>query len=56
MPKQSSPEMSTLASKYINIQPGDMPNPLDMEQLCADLRSLAASVLSQDETKGQKRG
>lgn len=41
--KQSSAELSSLAAKYISFQHPD-------QQVTADIRSLAASVLSQDET------
>lgn len=43
--KQSSPPVSTLASKILSGQKTPTPT---------DARKLAASVLSQDEKKGQK--
>lgn len=43
--KESSPKVSTLAGK---VMAGKKPTP-------AESKRLAASVLSQDETKGQKR-
>jgi hypothetical protein len=43
MPKQSSPRISSLAARILR---GYEPTP-------AEVRSLAASVLSQDEAKGQ---
>jgi hypothetical protein len=63
--KQSSAAMSTLAAKYVNttadeifrsfnvvgIQP-DGWFKINLETLAADIRKLAGSVLSQDETKG----
>lgn len=52
--KQSSPEMSTLAADVLNrTGPDAIYNPEIIEQLVKDTRSLAASVLSQDETPGQ---
>lgn len=44
--KQSSSKVSTLASKVLSGQKKATP---------ADSKKLAASVLSQDETKGQKK-
>jgi hypothetical protein len=44
--KQSSPKVSTLASKVLS--GGKKPT-------TADAKKLAASVLSQDEKKGQRR-
>lgn len=44
--KQSSPKISTLASKVLSG---------DKKPTTADAKKLAASVLSQDEKKGQKR-
>ena len=65
--KQSSPELSSLASKYVRMSSLDMAvaalraagffwgrgraNP----EFFRDIRKLAASVLLQDETRGQKR-
>lgn len=43
--KQSSPKLSTLASKVLS---GKQPTP-------SQAKSLAASVLAQDEKKGQKK-
>lgn len=45
MAKQSSPTLSTLASKILSGE---------KKATQADAKKLAASVLSQDETKGQK--
>jgi hypothetical protein len=47
MAKQSSPKLSTLASKVLSG---------DKKATPAEVRKLAASVLSQDEKKGQKKG
>lgn len=44
--KQSSPSLSTLASKVLSG---------DKKATPADAKKLAASVLSQDERKGQKK-
>lgn len=44
--KQSSPDISTLASKILSG---------DKKATAADAKKLAASVLSQDEKKGQKK-
>lgn len=53
--KQSSPAMSTLAADVLNrTRPDAKLDPEAMGQLIVDARSLAASVLSQDETKGQE--
>ncbi|TCU75261.1 hypothetical protein EDE08_103481 [Bradyrhizobium sp. R2.2-H] len=45
MAKQSSPKLSTLASKILSGE---------KKPTVTDAKKLAASVLSQDETKGQK--
>lgn len=50
--KQSSPRMSSLAASVMARTAAGQPFP-DVTQLIADARSLAASVLSQDETPGQ---
>lgn len=50
--KQSSPAMSSLAASVLARTKPGAPMP-DISQLIADARSLAASVLSQDETPGQ---
>lgn len=50
--KQSSARMSSLASSVLARTAAGQPMP-DVAQLIADARSLAASVLSQDETPGQ---
>jgi hypothetical protein len=47
MAKQSSSKLSTLAAKILAGE---------KKPTTADAKRLAASVLSQDETKGQKRG
>lgn len=53
--KQSSSAMSTLAADVLNrTGPDAIYNPEIIEQLVKDARSLAGSVLSQDETKGQE--
>ena len=44
--KQSSPKVSTLASRVLSG---------DKKPTTADAKKLAASVLSQDEKKGQRR-
>lgn len=59
MPKETSAQVSKLASKYIKFSYDDLcplvvqslcqnPNPLD--ELIDDIQTLAASCLSQDET------
>jgi hypothetical protein len=45
--KQSTPAVSTLASRILSGQ---------KQPTTTDAKKLAASVLSQDETKGQKKG
>lgn len=48
--KVSSPELASLAAKYLNISPAWLFDSLDREtqtQVAADVRRLAASVLSQ---------
>lgn len=60
--KHSSSEMSTLAAKYIALDMEGLATELGLlsvggkmpEAFAADIRSLAASVLSQDGVKGQK--
>jgi hypothetical protein len=47
MAKQSSPKLSTLAAKILAGE---------KKPTIADAKRLAAAVLSQDETKGQKPG
>lgn len=47
--KQSSARTSKLASKYLRMTHADL-HKLTLERLFTDLRILAASVLSQDET------
>lgn len=55
--KESSPALSTLAAEVLALQP----SPVDDEAadiyntLLAKARRLAASVLAQDETKGQAK-
>jgi len=46
MAKQSSPSLSTLAAKILSGK---------KKPTVTDAKKLAASVLSQDETKGQKK-
>lgn len=56
--KQSSTKMSTLAAEVLN-KTKDLEWPyadFDIGWLVESARSLAASVLSQDETKGQDDG
>lgn len=50
--KVSSPELSALAGKYISVTAKDLVtmNKLELDQFVVDVRRLAASVLSQDET------
>jgi hypothetical protein len=57
--KHSSSEMSSIAARYIKISREDIELILASEgdddtKLIQEIRSLAASVLSQDETKGQE--
>jgi hypothetical protein len=54
---QTGDRVSALAARYAKLQPGNL-NGLtadERRQLAADVRSMAASLLRQDETKG-KRG
>lgn len=53
--RQSSPEMSTLANIYMRMTPEKLVEMAkdDPEGTVNDIKSLAASVMSQDETKGQ---
>lgn len=59
--KQSSSEMSTLASKIMKKldRHGDIPEFWVVDSIdeirIVDVKKLCASVLSQDETKGQRR-
>jgi hypothetical protein len=53
--KQSSPELSSIAAKYVrmtNAKMFEIVAPDDAIRFFRDVRKLAASVLSQDETKG----
>lgn len=56
--KESSAKVSSLAAKYVNLSYDELLDMLEnwsdeeFESFVADIRSLAASVLSQDETKG----
>lgn len=56
--EESSSKMSSLAGRYISVTREDLELALASEgdegdDLIVDIRALAASVLSQDETKGQ---
>lgn len=48
--KQSTARLSKLAGKYLNATDAEM-CAVTLKRLFADIRTLAASVLSQDETK-----
>jgi hypothetical protein len=56
--KQTSPKVSALAAKYLNMSDDEMWDYItaydDRAEFCAGVRSMAASLLSQDEIKGQK--
>lgn len=52
MDKETSARVSSIAAKYINLQSGDL---LD-DNYAEEIRTLAASCLSQDETPGQQPG
>lgn len=55
--KQSSSRLSRIAGKMVRLSPGmlkDMLNKGTVESFCEQVRSLAASVLAQDETPGDK--
>lgn len=60
MPKETSEEVALLASKYMDFEPEDLINIIvdvlafadgqpgyEFQNLCKDIRTLAASVLSQ---------
>lgn len=51
---QTSDEMSKLAARYMRYTPGQLAVEVRSrpEALAADIRSLAASTLRQDETRG----
>lgn len=53
--KQSSPEMSSLAGRYLGMDEVEFVRMCRYEpgKLFAEVRSLAGSVVSQDQTKGQ---
>jgi len=55
MPKESSSEASTVASRILRRKPTEKPHisAHDYNLLLADAKMLAGSVMSQDETKGQ---
>jgi hypothetical protein len=53
---RTSDRVSKLAGKYINITPGELLGRLGQsggaQEIAADIRSIAASALRQDETRG----
>lgn len=53
--KETSPRVSHLAQRYMQIQGVDVQRIAaeNADALADDIRTLAASALSQDETKGQ---
>lgn len=66
--KQTSPEVSASAARLMGLTDDEiyarvvgnthaphsvMPHGVGFEQFCRDIRSVAASALAQDETKGQ---
>ena len=65
--KQTSPEVSEAAGRLMGLTdddilekvvgrvnlPASIPRGVGFEQFCRDVRSVAASALSQDETKGK---
>lgn len=56
--KQSSAKMSKLAGQYVHLTSEQLNKKLwgvDPMRVIRDIRALAASVLSQDETKRQKK-
>lgn len=55
--KQSSSRMSSLAGEYADITPMELARRITKRpiKITREVRSLAASVLSQDEVKVQKR-
>lgn len=50
--KVSSPELSALAGKYLTLSADELVklHPMELDRFCLNVRRLAASVLSQDET------
>lgn len=53
--KQSSAYLSTMASKYMKMTDDQLDEAIRLNKLAVyrNFRSMAASVVSQDETKGQ---
>ncbi len=54
--KQTSTRISTLASRYLRMTHDQLKKAIadgDTEWLLTDIRSLAASLLAQDETRGK---
>lgn len=56
MPSQTSDRISSIAARYANITParliGLAGSDATVEQAASDIRSMAASLIRQDETKG----
>lgn len=50
--KQTSPEISSMAAKYMGIKKENLLT-MDPDAFISDVRRMAASLVSQDETKGQ---
>jgi hypothetical protein len=57
---QTSDRISAIAARRVKLMPADLAlaTPVEREAIAADVRSMAASLLRQDETKGlrQPRG
>lgn len=57
---QTSDRVSRIASKYVNVTSGELlarisNGPADFKLLTSDIRTLAATALRQDETRGQRK-
>lgn len=61
MDKETSAHVSSIASRFLNLKPTDLVElidsrePDDLAEFCTDIRTLAGSALSQDQTPGQDK-
>jgi hypothetical protein len=54
---QTSDRISAIAARRVKLMPADLltATPAECEAIAADVRSMAASLLRQDETKGPRQ-
>jgi hypothetical protein len=56
MPKRTSDKVSSIAAHYVNFGAQDFPTTGERRaELARDIRSMAASLLAQDEVKGIRK-